>query len=86
MMQIKQEKGKSGNPILKKNDQLIRKNVAIKLNSGRKLPKSETTHATHHAEHVVVGGVHPYLGGVGARHGRVRQNHLEGDVVDAAEV
>ena len=32
---------------------------------------SKTTHARHHAEHVVVGGVYTHLGGLGALDGGI---------------
>ena len=46
----------------------------------------KTTHARHDTEDVVVGGVDTDLGGLGARHGRVREDKLKGGVVNAREV
>ena len=46
----------------------------------------ETAHATHDAEHVVVGRVDTHLSRGGTLDGRVREHKLEGSVVDSGEV
>ena len=43
-------------------------------------------HTTHHAEHVIVNGVHAHLGGGSARNGGGREHQLEGGVINAGEV
>ena len=46
----------------------------------------KTTHTRHHAEHVVVGGIHANLGGVGSGNGGIGKHQLKGGVVNAGEV
>ena len=47
---------------------------------------SKTTHAAHDTKNVVVGGKHANLGSAGTLNGGVRQNELEGGIVNAGEV
>ncbi len=46
----------------------------------------ETSHTTHDAKDIVVGGVNADLGGLGTFNGGVGENKLEGGVIDAGEV
>ena len=46
----------------------------------------KAAHARHDTEDVVVGRVDTDLGGAGARNGRVREDKLEGGVVNAREI
>ena len=46
----------------------------------------KTTHARHDTKDVVVGGVDANLGGITATDSVVRDNKLEGGVVDAREI
>ena len=55
-------------------------------NTKRLVGVSETAHAGHDAEHVVVHRVDADLGRLGALNRRVGQNQLEGGVVNAGEV
>ena len=43
----------------------------------------ESTHTTHHAEHVVVGGIHTHLGAGGSAHGVVGHGDQQSGVVNA---
>ena len=43
----------------------------------------ETTHARHDSEHVVVGGVHADLGGLGTLNGGVGKHKLESSIIDS---
>ena len=47
---------------------------------------SETTHAAHDTQNVVVGGKHTNLGSAGTLNSGVRQNELKGGIVNAGEV
>jgi len=46
----------------------------------------QTTHATHNSQHVVVGSIHTHLGGLCPFHCGIRQDKLQGSVVDTREV
>jgi len=46
----------------------------------------ETTHTTHDAENVVVGGIDAYLGSLGSLNCGVTENKLEGSVINTGEV
>ena len=46
----------------------------------------ETTHARHDSEHVVVGGVHTDLSGLGTLDGGIGKHKLESSIIDSREV
>lgn len=54
--------------------------------SARLIRVSDTSHTTHHAEDVVVHGVHTDLGGGSARNRAGRKDKLEDSIVNAGEV
>ena len=47
---------------------------------------SETTHAAHDTENVVVGSIDTNFGGLGAFNGSIRQHELKSCVVNAGEI
>jgi hypothetical protein len=47
---------------------------------------SNTSHAAHHTENVVVNSVHSDLGSSNTRHGRRRENKLKNSVINSREV
>ena len=46
----------------------------------------QTTHSTHHAEYIVIASVDPHLCRVDTCDRRVRENELEGGVINTGEV
>ena len=46
----------------------------------------EAAHTTHHAQHVVVGGIHAHSGGGGGAHSVVADGQQQRGVVDTGQV
>lgn len=47
---------------------------------------SKTTHTTHHAEHIVIGGIDTDLRGTVTRDSLVGENKLEGGIINTREI